>query len=179
MILWYTDFTGQESQGFVVEMFLIPLQYHVMFILPEQIAISVASTWTGNLFKICSSVEILLVERNWNTMKPTRDFSATLFIGFLCYAYSHNKNPSVLHCAVYLRRTAVNHITVNPLNAELNPICHPQHNQTGSNSSTIAAHSSNGVTNTRCCRYSCMRSWWCVEVPPETCRAVSRCKWTA
>jgi hypothetical protein len=36
---------------------------------------------------------------------------------------------------------------------------HPQHTQTGSNSSTIAADSSNGVTNTRCCRYSCMHSW--------------------
>src|SRR5215470_14454853 len=35
---------------------------------------------------------------------------------------------------------------------------HPQHTQTGSNSSTIAADSSNGITNTRCCRYSCMRS---------------------
>src|SRR5215475_1531056 len=35
---------------------------------------------------------------------------------------------------------------------------HPQHTQTGSNSATIAADSSNGVTNTRCCRYSCMRS---------------------
>jgi hypothetical protein len=34
--------------------------------------------------------------------------------------------------------------------------------------------SSNGVTNTRCCRYSCMRSWWWVEVLPETCTAVSR-----
>jgi len=43
-----------------------------------------------------------------------------------------------------------------------------------SNSSTIAADSSNGVTNTRWCRYSCLRSWWWVEVPPETCRAVSR-----
>jgi hypothetical protein len=31
-----------------------------------------------------------------------------------------------------------------------------------------------GVTNTRCCRYSCLRSRWWVEVPPETCRAVSR-----
>ena len=38
----------------------------------------------------------------------------------------------------------------------------------------IAADSSNGLTNTRCCRCSCMRSWWWVEVPPETCRAVSR-----
>jgi hypothetical protein len=51
---------------------------------------------------------------------------------------------------------------------------HPQHTQTGSNSSTIASDSINGVTNTRCCRYSCMLSWWWVEVPPETCRAVSR-----
>jgi len=39
---------------------------------------------------------------------------------------------------------------------------HPQHTQTGSNSSTIAAGSSNGVTNTRCCRYSCLHSWWWV-----------------
>jgi len=38
----------------------------------------------------------------------------------------------------------------------------------------IAAGSSNGLTNTRCWRYSCLRSWWWVEVPPETCRAVSR-----
>ena len=51
---------------------------------------------------------------------------------------------------------------------------HPQHTQTGSNSSTIAADSSNGVTNTRCCRYSCMRCWWWTEVTPEKCRAVSR-----
>jgi hypothetical protein len=53
---------------------------------------------------------------------------------------------------------------------------HPQHTQTGSNSSTIASDSSNGVTNTRCCSYSCMRSWWWVKVPPETCRVVSKYK---
>jgi len=35
---------------------------------------------------------------------------------------------------------------------------HPQHTQISSNSSTIAADSSNGVTNTRCCRYSCLCS---------------------
>jgi hypothetical protein len=33
-----------------------------------------------------------------------------------------------------------------------------QHTQTSSNSSTIAADSSYVVTNTRCCRYSCLRS---------------------
>ena len=37
-----------------------------------------------------------------------------------------------------------------------------------------AADSSNCVTNNKCCRYSCMRSWWWVEVPAETCIAVSR-----
>jgi hypothetical protein len=46
--------------------------------------------------------------------------------------------------------------------------------QTSSNSSTIGAGSNNGVTDTRCCRYSCLRSWWWVVVPPEICRAVSR-----
>jgi hypothetical protein len=39
-----------------------------------------------------------------------------------------------------------------------NNLRHTQHTQTGSNSSTIAADSSNDVTNARCCRYSCMRS---------------------
>ena len=40
--------------------------------------------------------------------------------------------------------------------------------------SWIAAGSSNGVANTRSCRYSCLRSWWWVVVPPETCRTVFR-----
>ena len=35
---------------------------------------------------------------------------------------------------------------------------HPQHTQTSSNSSTIAADRNNSVTNTRCCRYSCLCS---------------------
>jgi hypothetical protein len=36
--------------------------------------------------------------------------------------------------------------------------CYLPQSWNSSNSSTIAADSSNGVTNTRCCRYSCMRS---------------------
>jgi hypothetical protein len=43
-------------------------------------------------------------------------------------------------------------VFVTPL--RLTPYVTPQHIQTGSNSSTIAADSSNGVTNTRCCRQS-------------------------
>jgi hypothetical protein len=50
------------------------------------------------------------------------------------------------------------------------------HTQTSFNSSTKSAGSSNGVSNTRCCRYSCMRSWWWVEITPETCRAVFKYK---
>jgi hypothetical protein len=40
----------------------------------------------------------------------------------------------------------------------------------------IATDSSNGVTNTRSCKYTRMRSWLWVEVPPELCKAVSRYK---
>ena len=29
-----------------------------------------------------------------------------------------------------------------------------------------------GLTSTRRCTYSCVCSWWWVEIPPETCRAV-------
>ena len=44
--------------------------------------------------------------------------------------------------------------------------------QTSTNSSTIAAGSSNGLTSARNCKYSCVCSWRWVEIPPETCRAV-------
>ena len=39
-------------------------------------------------------------------------------------------------------------VFVTPLLLSVGGICHPQHTQTTSNSSTIAADSSNGVTNT-------------------------------
>jgi len=38
--------------------------------------------------------------------------------------------------------------------------------------STIAEGSRDGLTSNRCCNYSYMYSWWWVELPPETCRAV-------
>ena len=37
-------------------------------------------------------------------------------------------------------------------------VLHSQHTQTGSSTSTIAAGSNNGLTNTRCCRYNCLSS---------------------
>jgi hypothetical protein len=53
---------------------------------------------------------------------------------------------------------------------------HPQHSNRFQLFQLIAADSNNGVTNTRCCSYSCLCSWWWMEVQPETCRAVSRYK---
>jgi len=64
--------------------------------------------------------------------------------------------------------------TASGIECAVGGVRHPQHTQTSFNSSTIAADSNNGVTNTRCCRYSYLRSWWWVMVPPEACRAVSR-----
>jgi hypothetical protein len=43
---------------------------------------------------------------------------------------------------------------------------------------TLTTGCSNGQTNARCCRYSDMSSWWWVQIPPETCRAVYRYKST-
>jgi hypothetical protein len=55
---------------------------------------------------------------------------------------------------LYLRHL----VFITPLLLSAANMANPQHTQTGSNSSTLPAGSSNGVTNTRCCRYSCMRS---------------------
>jgi hypothetical protein len=49
-------------------------------------------------------------------------------------------------------------ISWNRFECAVGGVRHPQHTQTSSNFSTIAADSSNGATNTRCCRHSCMRS---------------------
>jgi hypothetical protein len=74
----------------------------------------------------------------------------------------------------YLHSSSETHTTVSTASGIWHTVT--AHIQTNSNHSTIAAGSSNAVSNTRCCRYSCLRSWWWVEVPPEICRAVSRYK---
>ena len=43
-----------------------------------------------------------------------------------------------------------------------------------SNCSTTAEGNRDCLTGARCCNYSYMCSWWWVELPPETCRAVYR-----
>ena len=59
------------------------------------------------------------------------------------------------HCYCYL---SLLWKSQNRFECAVGGICHPQHTQTSSKSSTIATGSSSGVTNTRCCRYSCLRS---------------------
>jgi hypothetical protein len=150
-------------------------------------------------------------------------------MSLICRSYKKNCEVAILreHCWLTL--------LINPLNAELNPICHllvllrdlkfmgpcivsiyqyisnkmqrytvylylktALHVSGGTSThhqerkqlylqhlvfvrplllpAAIAAGSSNGLTNTRCCTYSCVRSSWWVEVPPETRTAVSRYK---
>ena len=52
----------------------------------------------------------------------------------------------------------------------------------GSNCSMTAEGSRDGLTSARCRDYSYMCSWWWVESPPKTCRAVYRniidCTWS-
>jgi hypothetical protein len=49
-------------------------------------------------------------------------------------------------------------VFVTPFECAVGGVRHAQQTQTGSNSSTIVAGSSNGLTNTRCYRYSCLSS---------------------
>ena len=44
--------------------------------------------------------------------------------------------------------------------------------ETALHSQPAAAGSSNGLTSTRHCKYSCLCSWWWVEITPETCRSI-------
>ena len=76
----------------------------------------------------------------------------------------------------YLHPSSGAHTTVSTASGTCQTVTATSHYS--SISSTTAAGSSNGLTSTRCCRYSCVCSWWWVEVPSATCRAVSRYKLT-
>jgi hypothetical protein len=91
-----------------------------------------------------------------------------------CGTSTHHQERTQLVFVTPLLLSAA--ISWNRFDCAVGGVRHSQYTQTGSNSSTVASDSINGLTNNRCCRYSCMRSWWWVEVPPETCRAVSRYK---
>ena len=90
-----------------------------------------------------------------------------------CYLPLYVQQDATLHSLVYLQ-TAL-HVSVGTsthhqerkqlylqhlvfFTPSLQPAAIVEEVELPSNSSTIAAGSSNSVTNTRCCRYSCLRS---------------------
>ena len=108
-----------------------------------------------------------------------------IYIYMYIYIYIYIQQDATLHSFIlsgncstcfgwYHHPSSGAQTTVSIASGICHTVCHPQHTQTSSNSSMIAADSNNGVKNTRCCRYSCLRSWWWVMVPLKTCRAVSR-----
>jgi hypothetical protein len=82
---------------------------------------------------------------------------------FILLMWRIGRAPNSIPIYSYIQQDATSHSLFisgnwNRSECAVDGVRHPQHTQTGSNSSTIAADSSNGVTNIRCCRYSCMRS---------------------
>jgi len=72
----------------------------------------------------------------------------------LCNEFNVHGSMHPNNILIYIQQDATLHSLF-----YLETVRHPQHTQTSSSSSTIVADSNNGVTNTRCCRYSCLRSW--------------------
>ena len=98
------------------------------------------------------------VHQVYSNIYPTR-CNVTQFIYIWKLLYMFRVVPPIIMSA----NNCIYSIWYHPKHVEqfpdkMNCVRHPQHTQTGSTSSTIAADSSNGVTNTRCCRYSCLLS---------------------
>jgi len=70
---------------------------------------------------------------------------------------THSFSHTVTHSLTHSLSGCIVHINPWP-ECAVGGVRQPQHTQTSSNSSTIAADRNNGVTRTRCCRYSCLRS---------------------
>jgi hypothetical protein len=121
------------------------------------------------------------VNKYWSVMEETTEVITRCY--FNVYGSVHRKNiliyvqqDATLHSLFYLE-------TAQHVSGGIS-IHHQEHKQMYLQHlvfvtplllpAAIAAGSSNGVKNTRCCRYSCLLSRWWVEIPPETCRAVSR-----
>jgi hypothetical protein len=135
-----------------------------------------------NLFCLSSSVNGWFIWHQFASRK-----NPGFFIFFVFVHYSFNRLENMFFLFAHLQLSSHKNLFVGRkiLLEELIPI-YIQQDETlhglfyletalhVSGGTSIAAGSSNGVTNTRCCRYGCLRSWWWVVVPLETCRAVPR-----
>jgi hypothetical protein len=110
-----------------------------------------AQTTVSTAYGICHTVTATCHYRGrvymFRVVPPPNIRSANNCIYSIWYLSQHR------YCYLTLSRKSWNRFE-----CAVGSVRHPQHTQAGSNSPTIAADSSNGVTNTRCCRYSCMRS---------------------
>jgi len=66
----------------VVGMFLIVLQYCLMFLLKEHFALTVTFSLTRNMAEICFPVSLLLVFKELNTRKPSCKVVISSYVGF-------------------------------------------------------------------------------------------------
>jgi len=121
-------------------------------------------------------------------IKPTRftnfsnlflEWNSTCFGQFLC------PSSGVFHCTLlyfckllYMFRVVIAPIIRSTYKCKYsiwhwsNRLCFLPLSWSSWNCSTRAESSRDGLTSARCCNYSYMCSWWWVESPPETCRAV-------
>jgi hypothetical protein len=140
------------------------------------------SKYIRNLTEISSTLRECLMLLYCSDICPTRcNYTQFILSGNCSTWFEWYLRPSSgAHTTVSTASGICHTVTVicryrgswNWLECAVGGVRHPT--QTGFNFSTIAADSNNGVTNTRCCRYSCMRFWWWAGIPLETCRAVSR-----
>ena len=100
--------------------------------------------WFRSVYMNYFSFLLILMVTYWKYVM------STIYSDILIYI----QKDAALHSIFYLE-TALH---VSGCTITHNGVRHPQHTHTGSSSSTIAADSNNGVTNTRCCRYSCLLS---------------------
>ena len=118
--------------------------------------------WEGNM----DNTKTAATAENYSKVWPTRCNVTQFFISVncsTCYGLIPQPSSGAQHC-IY----SIGYLS--------NRYCYLPLSWKSWNSSTIAAGSSNGLTNTRCCRYSCVCSLWWVEIPPKTYRAVYRYK---
>ena len=128
---------------------------------PENISSQINSFNTFNVYGSVHRKNILIYTQQ----------DATLHSLFYLETALHVSGGTITHHQERKQLYPQHHVFVTPLLLSA-AIVEELELRSSSNSSTIAAGNSNCVTYTRC-RYSCVRSWWWVIVPPETCRAVS------
>jgi hypothetical protein len=142
--------------------------FHIKYLC---VSLSAVKLLTGALFSAIAfpfAIQLIIIIFQYISNKMQL-YTVYLYLETALHVSGYTSTRHQEHIQLYLQHP----VFVTPL---LGGVRHSQHTRTSSKSSTIAAGSSNGVTDTGCYRYSCMRSWWWVEVPPETCRAVSRYK---